>query len=133
MNVLTENDKNTCSYAGFFGILISVTCLIQNFVFFRPHWFTTILIIIFLFSIVAFSLLIAQHTIAPLLLAISTGLLAGSSLLLLLSIIISPIVIILFIYSLIIMVIVYANGFPAKFRQKKLAAREEQELWKNKI
>jgi Na+-transporting methylmalonyl-CoA/oxaloacetate decarboxylase gamma subunit len=133
MAILTAKDKDTCSYSGFFGILISATCLIQNFIFFRPHWITFLLIAVYLFSITAFSLLIAQIPVAPLLLLINAILLGLGTLLLILSIVVSVIVILLFIYAVVIVSVVNAEGFPEKFRQKAIAARAEKELWKDKI
>lgn len=132
-NILTAKDKNVCSYTGFFGILISAFCLIQNFTFFRPHLITLLLIIIYLLSILAFSLLVAQSPAAPILLIINAVMVAIGILLLILSVVVSVIVILLLIYTIVIVSIVYAEGFPGKFRQKAMAARAEKELWKDKI
>lgn len=132
-DILTVRNKNFCNYAGFFGILISVTALFQNFIFFRPHWVTHLLVFIFLFSIASFSLLIALNRIAPLLLIISTTLAGNGLLLLLLATVTSPIVALLFIYSCVITGILYAEDFPEKLRQRATAERTERELWKDKI
>ena len=133
MNVLTARNKNFCAYAGFFGILISLTCLFQNFIFFNPHWFTYLLMFAFILAITAFSLLIAHVRAAPVLLIITSVLVALGLLALVLAAVISLIVVFLFIYSIVITSILYAEGFPEKFRQKVRADRAEQELWRNKI
>ncbi|MET0394663.1 MAG: hypothetical protein ABW019_16075 [Chitinophagaceae bacterium] len=133
MKTLTTGDKNVCSYTGVFGILIAATCLFQNLLFFNPHSVTTALILIYLVAITAFSLLIAQHQAAPVLLIITTALLIVGLLLLLINAVVSMIVGVLFLYAVVITSVVYAEGFPAKFRQKALAERAERDLWKDKI
>ena len=133
MKTLTTGDKNVCSYTGVFGILIAATCLFQNLLFFNSHWVTTLLILIYLVAITAFSLLIAQHPAAPVLLIVTTALLIIGLLLLVVNGVVSMIVGVLFLYAVVITSVVYAEGFPGKFRQKALAERAERDLWKDKI
>lgn len=133
MTTLTTRDKDVCSYTGVFGILLSATCLIQNFIYFLPHWITTTLIIVYLLAIVAFSLLTAQHWLAPILLIITGTLLMICSALLILLLVFSLVVVLLFIYIAVITIMLYVEGFPVKLRQKAIAARNERDLWRDKI
>lgn len=133
MTLLTAREKNVCSYTGFFGLLIAVTCLIQNMAFFLQHWITYLLLFTFLLAISAFGLLIVQHRAAPILLIITSVLTAIGLLLLILNIVISPIVAILLVYTVVITSLVYGEGFPAKFRHKARVERAERDLWRDKI
>lgn len=133
MNPLTNREKDICTYTGIFGILLSATCLIQNFIYFRPHFITALLIFVYILSIAAFSLLAAQHVVAPLLLIITGSILFLCEGLLILAGVFSLVVILLFIYVTVIAAVLYIDGFPGKLRQKALASRAEKDLWKGKI
>ena len=65
MNILTNKQKDFCSYSGLFGALISATCFIQLMVISRDHWLAFVLLFINVFAILAFILLALQKAVAP--------------------------------------------------------------------
>jgi hypothetical protein len=69
---LTDKNKDLCTYTGVFGILLSLTCLIQHFVVAIPHWVTFIITLVYLLTITSFSLLAVMKPAAPVLLIISS-------------------------------------------------------------
>lgn len=134
MNSLTSSQREVCTYTGVFGILLSATCLIQHFVIVAEYnWITILLMTAYVFSGFAFSLLISQHYIAPILLIINSAALMTSSLVLLFNGLFSLIVILMYIYTSIIMTFVYLEGYPAKFWENTLILREERNQWRDKI
>jgi hypothetical protein len=134
MNSLTSSQREVCTYTGVFGILLSATCLIQHFVIVAEYnWITILLMTAYVFSGLAFSLLISQHYIAPILLIINSAALMTSSLVLLFNGLFSLIVILMYIYTSIIMTFVYLEGYPAKFWENTLILRAERNQWRDKI
>jgi membrane-bound ClpP family serine protease len=133
MNKLTNRDKDICGYGGTIGILLSLTCLIQHLLITKSHWITTLMIFMYVFSIVSFSLLAAQKWFAPLLLIINTAIVLTAEIILMKAGVFSLAVVFLFIYAAIITVIAYVEQLPLKLKQKLIALRAERDLWKDKI
>src|SRR5690242_2048221 len=95
-NSLTPGQREVCTYTGVFGILLSATCLIQHFVIVvETNWVTLSLMAIYLFSGLAFGMLIGQHFISPILLIVNSAALLTSSLVLLFNGLFSLIVILM--------------------------------------
>jgi hypothetical protein len=56
-----ESKNNFCFYAGLFGVLISVATLFQMFIYGSDNWMAFSVIICVVFSITAFSFLMAKN------------------------------------------------------------------------
>lgn len=70
MDILTEKDRDFCEMAGLFGCLITLTCLVQQFIFMEPHWISYSIGLTYLVSLTGFFLLTRKSSWAfPLLLA----------------------------------------------------------------
>ena len=54
---LTERQLNLCEYGGTFGVLLSLTCLIQHLIVTINNWITRAMTPYYLFAIVVFILL----------------------------------------------------------------------------
>ena len=133
MTTLTAKNKDFCMYAGVFGFMFSLTCLIQHFMFTYPHWITGAFAILYVFSMLSFGLFTAQKNPSPKLLIIDSALLFIASVLLIKVGIISVVVILSFIYTTVIALVSNMEELPKKFKQKELELKAERELWKNKI
>ncbi len=133
MNFLTPREKDTCTYTGVFGVLFSLTCLVQHFMYTNPHWITAAFVVVYLYSIFSFSLLTAQRHPAPFMLIIDACLLLVAAVLLIKNGIFSLVVVLTFIYTGVIAVFSYMFEFSLKFKQQLAARREEKALWEGKI
>jgi predicted membrane protein len=133
MDFLTPREKDTCTYTGVFGLLFSLTCLVQHFTYTNPHWITAVFAVVYLYSIFSFSLLTAQRHPAPFLLIIAACLLLAAAVLLLRNGIFSLVVVLTFIYTAVIAVLTYMFQFSLKFKQQLAARREEKAIWEGKI
>lgn len=133
MNVLTDNQKDFCSYTGLFGALISATCFIQLMVISRDHWIALILLCVNLFAIVAFVMLALQKAVAPWLLIAVSALLFIAMVVYILNGIFSLVVLLAMLYSVVIVVCLFFAGLPQKLKAKALAEKAEDMSWQDKI
>jgi hypothetical protein len=133
MNALTNRNKEVCSYLGIFGILISLTCLGQILFFGRESVGLLIFILVYIFSVVAYSLLTAHNTASPILLIVNASLVFILTMLTIIGGLFSPVLILLMIYSAIVTIVIHIDGLPAKFRRNLMAKRAEEEVWRGKI
>lgn len=130
---LTDKNKDLCTYTGVFGILLSITCLIQHFVVAIPHWVTFIITLVYLLTITSFSLLAVMKPAAPVLLIISSVLVFLTEAFLIISGLFSLVVLLLFLYCIIITVIVFVDGIPKKLAAEAAKRRAEANEWAGKI
>lgn len=131
--IFSERQLNLCEYGGAFGVLLSLTCLIQHLVVTVNNWITQSLVPGYLFAIVAFLLLALKKTAAPVLLIISG----------VLSMIIvfvwtkhqafSAVVIGLLLYHIVLLVGLYVEQVPAKLKENQQAKKTEEDAWAGKI
>jgi hypothetical protein len=133
MNILTNQQKDFCSYAGLFGALISATCFIQLMIISRSHWLAFALLCINVFAILAFILLALQKAIAPWLLIGVTALLLLAKLIYIFNGIFSLVVLLSLMYSVVIVVVMFMQQLPQKLKEKALAEKAEALAWKDKI
>jgi hypothetical protein len=131
--ILTERQLNLCEYGGAFGVMLSLTCLIQHFIVTINNWITQSMIPCYLFAIVAFLLLAIKKPVAPFFLIISGVLSLFAQFLWTKHQSISVVVLCLFLYHVIIIVGIYAEHVPSKLKQKKDAEKAERETWAGKI
>lgn len=129
----SNRDKNFCEYGGIFGVLLSLTCLIQHIAVAIPGKVTNPMIPGYLFAIAAFALMGMQKTYAVILLIISGANAAFTEYQWMKHYSFSLVVLLLFIYHIIIIVAMYAEQIPERLKQKKLAEQAEEEKWRGKI
>lgn len=132
-DTLTTRQKDICSYAGAFGILLSLTCLIQHIMITRSHWITFVMLGIYFFAALAFFLLALQKQIAPLLLIISTALAFIAQVILMRHGLFSLVVVLQLLYHVIVVVIIYVEQIPKRLKLKAQLLRQEEENWRDKI
>ncbi len=130
---LTNGQKNLCEYGGIFGVLLSLTCLIQHIAVAIPGKATNPMIPGYIFAIAAFVLLGLQKSYAVILIIISATNAAFTEWQWMKHYSFSLVVLMLFIYHFIIIVSMYVEQVPKKLKQKRLAEKEEEDLWKDKI
>lgn len=133
MNILTNKQKDFCSYSGLFGALISATCFIQLMVISRDHWLAFVLLFINVFAILAFILLALQKAVAPWLLIAVAALLFLAKVIYIFSGVFSLVVLLSLLYSVVIVVLLFIEQLPQKLKEKSLAQKAEALTWKDKI
>lgn len=130
---LTTPQKNLCEYGGIFGVLLSLTCLVQHIAVAIPGKITNPMIPGYIFAIAAFTLLGLQKSYAVILVIISAANAAFTEWQWMKHYSFSLVVLMLFIYHVIIIVSMYVEQVPERLKQKRLAEKEEEDLWKDKI
>jgi len=133
VKTFSQKDENICEYTGLFGVLLSLTCLIQHFVVTRSLWITQLMTVGYIFAIIAFLLLALKKPVAPVLLIISAVFSFVTEIIWVKGFAFSLVVLLLVLYTVIIVVVVYVEQIPQKLKQKRLAEKEEEELWAGKI
>ena len=131
--MLTERNKSFLNYSGTFGILISLTCLIQHFIYTRPHYITYLLAFVYLYSVITFCMLIAHRAVAYILLIINCVLSLAATLFIFKAGVFTLIVMILFLYSTIMAVVLTVNEIPRLLKQHALFVKSEEEQWRGRI
>lgn len=130
---LNERQKNICEYGAVFGVLITLTCLIQHLLVVIPSNITNPMIPAYTFSLAGFLLLGLQKRIAMVWLIISA----------VLSLIIewrwmthysfSLMVLVLFLYHVVIIVFLFTEQIPERLKQIREAKEAEQRYWQDKM
>ncbi len=132
-DTLTNRQKDICSYGGAFGLLLSLTCLIQHIMITRSHWITFVMLGIYFFAALAFFLLALQKHIAPFLLIISTAFSFIAQVILMRYGLFSLVVVLLLMYHVVTVVIIYVEQIPKRLKLKAQLLRVEEENWRDKI
>ena len=133
VKTFSQKDENICEYTGLFGVLLSLTCFIQHLVVTRSHWIAQLMMVGYLFAIIAFLLLALKKPVAPVLLIISAIFSFVTEIIWVKGLAFSLVVLLLVLYTVIIVVVVYVEQIPQKLKRKSLAEKEEEELWAGKI
>jgi hypothetical protein len=133
MNGPTNRQQDLCAYFGIFGVLITLTCIVQVLVIANAHWIPLVLLVMYLFVLTSFILLALQKAAAPLLLIISSFLSLLAEAALILTALFSAIVIIQFIYSFVITIVIYMDEIPKRLKEKAVLLKMERESWAGKI
>jgi hypothetical protein len=134
LNPLTIRQENICTYGGVFGILLTLTCLIQHLAVTNPqHWSAKLIVPAYLFAIFSFLLLAFQKIIALIFLIVSAVFSLGVELVWLRDASFSLVVLILLMYHVVMIVVLFAEQIPARLKQKRMAALEEEMKWAGKI
>ncbi|HWR32690.1 MAG TPA: hypothetical protein VN451_04165 [Chitinophagaceae bacterium] len=132
-NPLTNRQKNICEYGGIFGVLLSLTCLVQHIAVAIPGNITNPMIPGYLFAIAAFTLLGLQKSWSLILIIISAANAAFTEFQWIMHYSFSLVVLMLFIYHVIIIVGVYTEQIPEALKRKQQMKKEEEDEWKGKI
>jgi len=136
---LTSKDEEFCAVSGVAGTVLSVVCLFQNWYILTWHWFSLIISAIFLFSILAFVLLVKKSSAAFICICISAVLLFAYTVFLILSIFLYQVLIfswvftVLLVYNITISIVIFANNIPEKLKQRRKKMQEESAYWKGKL
>lgn len=132
-DMLTIRQKNICEYGGVFGVLLSLTCLIQHLLFAIPNKLTNPMIPAYLLIITAFLLLALLKRVAMIFL------IAGGVLCLIIewrlysNFAFSLVVLLLFLYNIIIIVVAYTEQIPQRLREMEMAKKSEEDYWQDKL
>jgi hypothetical protein len=126
---LSKQQESFCENAGIVGVLISLSCLIQHFIFVIPNWISNSIIPAYCLCIVGFILLAKKKAIAPKLLLVSSILVLVVEVLITFSFAFSLIILILLIYLIVIVVILLAGDISEKLKQKAIGEKAEADKW----
>jgi hypothetical protein len=132
-NILTNSDKNLCEYIATFGVLLSLTCLIQHLAFAIPGPITNPMIPAYVFAIVAFVLLGLKKPVSVILLIVSAGFSFIIEYLWLTHYSFSLVVLLFCLYNVIIIVVLFAEQVPRKLKMQAVAEKNERDMWAGKI
>lgn len=130
---LSNRHRNICEYGGIFGILISLTCLIQHIAVAIPSKITNPMLPGYIFAALAFSLLAFQKSYAVILLIISAAYSGFTEWRWMTAHSFSLVVLILFIYHVVIIINVYEENIPEMIKEKGLVEKAERDEWRGKI
>lgn len=131
MEFLTKQQESFCENGGLFGVMISITCLIQMMIVMNPHWIPFTIIGIYILCITAFVLLMKKSIHALRLLFISSILVFLMEGFMLLSNTFSLVLLILLIYLIVIVALLYSGTIPQQIKKKNIAVMEEEQQWSN--
>jgi hypothetical protein len=132
-NILTNSEKNLCEYCATFGVLLSLTCLVQHSIFAIPGRITNPMIPAYVFAIVAFLLLGLKKPVSVILLIISAGFSFIIEYLWLTHYAFSLVVLLFFLYHVIIITLLFTEQVPKKLKMKAAAEKNERDTWAGKI
>lgn len=130
---LTVRQKNICEYGGLFGVLLSLTCLIQHLVAAIPNRITNPMIPAYLLAVTAFLLLALLKHASLYFLIVSAVLTLVIEWRYITHYAFSLVVLLLFLYHVIFIVILYAEEIPFKLRQIIKLKEAEEDQWRGKI
>jgi hypothetical protein len=125
--------RNICEYGGGAGILITLTCLVQHFIFAIPNSLTNPFIFVYLFAVIAFILLAMQKPLALLLLIISALLCFYVQYQYIHYLSFSLIVSVLLLYHIIVIITLFVEEIPSRIRKQRQIVKKEEDYWKDKI
>jgi len=132
-SILTNRQKNVCEYSATFGVLLTLTCLIQHLIIAIPGPVYILMFFGYVFAIISFLLLGFQIHFSVFLLIVSAAISLMIEFLWMANFAFSLVVLLLFLYHGVIVVVVFVEGIPKKLRMKRAAAKAERDLWAGKI
>jgi Na+-transporting methylmalonyl-CoA/oxaloacetate decarboxylase gamma subunit len=133
LDPLTSSQQNICTYGGIFGVLIALTCFIQLMIVGVDNWRIPVLLSVYIIAAASYFLLAFQKHFAPLLLIISAVLILMAQVIWILGLAFSFVVSLLLLYSIVMVVLVYASQVPAQLKKKKQALDAENASWEGRI
>jgi predicted membrane protein len=133
MQQLTRGQQDTCTYTGIFGAMLGATCLIQLFAITREHWISGVMILAVIFSIISYILLSLQKSFAPILLLVAGLLVFALNFFMILFGVFSLVILVYLIYSVAVIVVLFAGQYPQKLRLIALEKKKEEAEWRGRI
>lgn len=130
---LTNRQQNICEYGGLFGVLLSITCLIQHLVAAIPNRITYPMIPAYLLAVTAFLLLAILKPVSVYFLLPSAVLSLIIEWRFMTHYAFSLVVLLLFLYHIIILVVIFTEQIPAKLREVQKIKNAEEAEWRDKI
>jgi hypothetical protein len=131
--ILTNKEKNICEYGATFGVMLTLTCIIQHFMLTFPGPLTGPMFTGYAFSVIAFILFGFQKHFSVVLLIISGVISLIIECIWITSYVFSLVVLLLFVYHVVIVVVAFMENIPGKLKMKRAAAKAERDLWSGKI
>ena|SRR5215813_4566678 len=131
--ILTNREKNLCEYGGGFGVLLTITCLIQHFIYAIPSPITNPMIPAYFFTIASFLFFAFQKGFSIVLLIISAAISFIIEFLWITHASFSLVVLMLFIYNVTIIIALFVENIPKKLKMKRAAEKAERDVWAGKI
>ena len=126
---LTAKQENFCETAGIFGILISLTCLIQQLVFMNSHWLNYCIIAVYILSVVGFAMLVYKSEKAFVIILSATILIFILNILFVLLFTFSLALILLFLYSLTMVIAIKLYGIHEQLKKKAASEKADRDKW----
>jgi hypothetical protein len=134
LNPLTERQQNFCTYGGTFGILITLTCMIQHLVVvIKSNWITNAMLMFYVLIAVFFLLLALQKSFAPFLLIVGAFFSLAIQYVWMRELSFSLAVLLLFLFHVIILVALFTEQVPYRLKLKRRAELDEENKWAGKI
>jgi hypothetical protein len=130
---LTNAQQNICEYGGAFGVLLSITCLVQHLVVTIPNVLTNSMITTYIIAVCAFLVLALKKSNCLPLLIVSGVFSLACEYLWMKNLSFSLVVLLLFIYHVIIIIAVSIEGIPGKLKQIRLEKLREENEWQLKL
>lgn len=130
---LPKKDAELCGTLGFVGATIATVTLFQHFYFMTTVWVAYAMMLVYMFTIVAYILLITKKSTAPVLLIIASGLLLLTMVYYTLAVAFSLLVTLLMLYTLVITILVFIEEMPQKLTSHNLYKKENDAYWANKL
>ena len=128
-----EKLSEICGYTGVFGMLISITCMVQHMIYGLSHWLIYAIALFYCFAIISYLLLSLQKQYAPLLIIIVAALSLVDVLMLFIFHVISLIVVVLLLYSVIAASLLYMEGIAGRLRMRAIEKRREEDEWRERL
>lgn len=132
-NILTQYQENLCEYGGTFGVLITLTTMIQHIIAVISNWLTQSMLVVYVFALTSFFLLVFKKAIAPYLLIASTVLAVSVVFIWSKYHAFSLMVVVFALYHMIIVAVIFIDGIPGKLKERLLAEKAERDAWAGKI
>ena len=132
-NSMSKNDKNFCEYSAVFGSLISLTCILQLFLYANLIWITMIFMTVFIFVIISYVMFGLQKRYSVIFLFISFSLSFFLLLFYYYTHVWSLIVICLVLYNIAVTTVILMDNFPGKIKSQSDVLLEENKFWEGKL
>jgi hypothetical protein len=130
---LKTSQQNLCEYGGAFGVMLTLTCLIQHLIVTKSHWITSLMLVEYFFAVVVFLLFALKKSYSPVLIIISTVFSLAVQLVWMRQFAFSLVVVCLFVYHIVLLVFIYTEEIPAALKRRRMAEIEEEMKWADKI
>ena len=130
---ISKENENTCVIMGIFGVLVSLTCLIQHLTIIAENWLSFLILAVYLLPVIGYILLMKKSRFTDVFLWITVSLLAVTIVLYLFSNVFSLILILLFVYTVISLVLIYILGIKREMNLKYNSSIADQMEWAGKI